>query len=86
MTDSNQILNNLYELKDSMPQNPVTKLDEVNTILHIYAFKEEIRNTTDEKHKEECQKVIIELEKHYQELQRKKPTLNSMSLNVNLVE
>lgn len=67
----NKILNDLYQLKKSMPQNPVTKLDEVNTIIHIYAIREEIQNTTDEKYKEDCQKALIELEKHYQELQRK---------------
>lgn len=75
MTNSNQILNDLYKLKKSMPQNPVTKLDEVNTILHIYAVKEEIARSNDEQYREDCQKALIELEKHYQELQRKKPTL-----------
>lgn len=67
----NKILDDLYKLKKSLPQNPVTKLIEVDTILHIYAVKEEIRNTTDEKYREECQKALTELEKHYQELQRK---------------
>lgn len=71
MTNSKQILEDLYLLKKSLPQNPVIKLDEVNTILHIYAFREEIAKSNDEQYKEDCRKALIELEKHYQELQRK---------------
>lgn len=71
MTSSKQILDDLYQLKKSLPQNPIAKLDEVNTILLIFATKEEIAKTTDEKMKKDCQGLLAELELHYQELGRK---------------
>ncbi len=80
MTDSKKILDNLYELSKSFPQkslesvaesNPITKLDEVNTILHIYVVREEIEKTTDEKYREDCRWLLQELEIHLIELQRK---------------
>ena len=37
-----EVLDQLSETIKNIPQHPVTKLDEVNTILHIYAVREEI--------------------------------------------
>ena len=80
MTDSKQILDNLYKLKKSLSQkslegvaesNPITKLDEVNTILHIYAVREEIEKTSDEKLKRDYQWLLNELMIHLKDLQRK---------------
>lgn len=71
MTNSKHILDNLYELSKSFSQNPITKLDEVNTILHIYAVREEITKTTNEKYREDCRWLLNELEIHLKDLQRK---------------
>lgn len=71
MTSSKKILDDLLNAIKSIPKNPVTQLDEVNTILHIYAVKEEIAKSIDEKYKEDCTQLLKELEIHYQELSRK---------------
>lgn len=71
MTDSKKVLDDLLYTIKSLPQNPVTKLDEVNTILHVYAVREEIKKTTDEKYLEDCRWLLNELEIHLKELQRK---------------
>lgn len=71
MSEAKQILNNLYQLKKSMPQNPVTKLDDVNTVLHILAVKKKIKEAADDKLKKDYQCLLDELEIHYQELSRK---------------
>jgi len=47
--EGKKILDNLYDTIKSIPQNPITQLDETNTILHIFAVKEETDKTTDEK-------------------------------------
>ena len=36
MTSSKQILDDIYQLKKSLPQNPIAKLDEVNTNMFVY--------------------------------------------------
>lgn len=69
---------------ETLPQNPVTKLDEVNTIIHIYAVREEIKKATDEKYKQDCQKALNELEIHYRELSRKKLVASIILLNSSL--
>lgn len=43
----------------------------MNTILHIYAVREEIEKTTDDKYKKDCSRLLKELEIHLKELQRK---------------
>lgn len=55
----------------TLPQNQVTKLNEVDTIIHIYSFKEEIKKATDEKYRQNCQEALKELKIHYQELSKK---------------
>ena len=64
--ESNQILNDLCQLMKTLPQNPVTKLNEIYTILLIFAIK-----TTDEKLKKDCQSLLSDLNIHYQKLSRK---------------
>jgi len=71
MSESKKILDNLDSTIKSISQNPITQLDEVNTILHIFAVKEEIAKTTDEKLKKDYQWLLNELEIHLEELRRK---------------
>lgn len=75
MASSKEILDNLYELlyelKKSIIPNSIIQLDEVNTILHIYAVREEIDKTTNEKYKQDCRGLLNELEIHLTELQRR---------------
>lgn len=74
MSEANQILDDLYRLTKSLPQNPIAKLDEVNTVLHILATKKEIEEATDDKLRDDYQWLLNELEVHYQELSRKSLT------------
>lgn len=74
MSEANKILDDLYQLKKSMPQNPMAKLDETNTVLHILATKKEIEEATDDKLKKDYQYLLNELEVHCQELSRKSLT------------
>ena len=74
MAKSNKILDDLYKVIKSISGNPITKLDEVNTILHIYTIKREIKNIKDEKLLKDCHWLLSELEQHYQDLQRKNST------------
>lgn len=71
MTSSKEILDDLLDTIKSLPKNPMSELDEVNTILHIYAVREEIEKTTDNKYKKDCSRLLKELEIHLKELQRK---------------
>ena len=71
MSEQNQILNNLFQLRKSLPQNPVAKLDETNTILYILATKKEIEKATDTKLKNDYLWLLNELETHYQTLNQK---------------
>lgn len=61
MTSGKQILDDLYQLMKTLPQNPIAKSDEVNTTIHIYAVKEEIKKATEEKYIQDCQEVLVEL-------------------------
>lgn len=74
MAKSNIILDDLYKVIKSISGNPITKLDEVNTILHIYTIKREIKNIKDEKLLKDYHWLLSELEQHYQDLQRKNST------------
>lgn len=74
MSEANQILDDLYRLTKSLPQSPMAKLDEANTVLHILATKKEIEEATDDKLKKDYQWLLHELEVHYQELSRKSLT------------
>lgn len=74
MTKSNKILDDLRQAIQSIPkiaENPIAKLDSVNTVLHIYAIKEKIDKTKDEKLIKDYQWILGELVRHYQTLQRK---------------
>lgn len=71
MTSSKKILDDLLNTVKSFPKNPVTQLDEVNTILHIYAVKDEIAKSVDERYNEDCTQLLKELEIHLKELQRR---------------
>jgi len=71
MTSSKEILDDLLDTIKSLPKNPMSELNEVNTILHIYAVREEITKTTDEKYLQDCRWLLNELEIHLKELQRK---------------
>lgn len=78
MSEQNQILDKLLQLRKSFPQSPLAKLDETNTILHILATKKKIENATDDKLRNNYQWLLNELEAHYRELERKNSTTATM--------
>lgn len=71
MAESKKILDNLYQIIKNIPQNPIAKLDEVDTILRIYTVKQKIENTNNEQLLKDYRWLFNELESHYQGLQRK---------------